>query len=85
MKVDRLSEYSQNIKVYDPWASAAHVLAEYKVAIVNELPAEQFDVVILAVAHKEFLHIDIQSLLHPNGIVYDVKGVLPRDIVDGRL
>lgn len=81
-----LNEYSRNIIVYDPWANAKHVMEEYKVPIVNELHAdEKFDVVILAVAHKEFLNIDIKSMLNENGLVYDVKGFLPRDIVDGRL
>ena len=44
-----------------------------------------YDAVILAVAHKEFLDIDVKTLVKPNGVVYDVKGILPRDIVDGRL
>ena len=83
---EALSEYSKNITVYDPWANAAHVEEEYHVPIVNTLPDdEKFDVVILAVAHKEFLNIDIRSLLNTNGLVYDVKGILPRDIIDGRL
>jgi UDP-N-acetyl-D-galactosamine dehydrogenase len=61
-------------------------MEEYKVPIVNELPNdEKYDVVILAVAHKEFLDIDIKALLNENGLVYDVKGILPRDVVDGRL
>ena len=81
-----LHEYSNYITVFDPWANADHVMHEYKVPIVNNLPAgEQYDVVILAVAHKEFLSLDIKSLLRENGLVYDVKGILPRDIVDARL
>ena len=81
-----LHEYSNNITVYDPWANAGHVMEEYKVPIVNELPKdERYDVVILAVAHKEFLNIDIRSLLNDNGLVYDVKGILPRNVIDGRL
>ena len=81
-----LREYSNNITVYDPWANAGHVMEEYKVPIVNELPNdEKYDVVILAVAHKEFLDLDIKALLNENGLVYDVKGILPRDVVDGRL
>ena len=81
-----LDEYSRNITIYDPWANAAYVEEEYHVPVVNTLPAgEKYDVVILAVAHKEFLNIDIRSLLNENGLVYDVKGILPRDIVDGRL
>lgn len=81
-----LHEYSNYITVFDPWANADHVMHEYKVPIVNNLPAgEQYDVIILAVAHKEFLSLDIKSLLRDNGLVYDVKGILPRDIVDARL
>jgi UDP-N-acetyl-D-galactosamine dehydrogenase len=59
---------------------------EYGVPVVNDLPAgEKYDVIILAVAHKEFLSLDIKSLLRENGLVYDVKGILPRKVVDGRL
>lgn len=83
---ESLSEYTRNITVYDPWANAAHVEEEYHVPIVNTLPDDKkYDVVILAVAHKEFLALDIKSLLNENGIVYDVKGILPRDVIDGRL
>jgi UDP-N-acetyl-D-galactosamine dehydrogenase len=80
-----LKEYSNNITVYDPWANAAHVEEEYHVPVMNTLSDDKFDVVILAVAHKEFLSLDIRSMLRENGLVYDVKGILPRDIVDGRL
>ena len=80
-----LNEYSKNITVFDPWANAAHVEEEYHVPVMNTLSDDKFDVVILAVAHKEFLSLDIRSMLKENGLVYDVKGILPRDIVDGRL
>ena len=81
----KLNKYTSNITVFDPWANAEHVMKEYNTPIVNTLPDSKFDVVILAVAHKEFLALDIRSMLNDNGIVYDVKGILPRDIVDGRL
>lgn len=80
-----LQEYTPNIIVYDPWADVDHVQHEYGVAITNKLPKEQYDAVILAVAHKEFLDMDVKSLAKPNGVIYDVKGVLPREAVDGRL
>ena len=80
-----LSEYSQNITVFDPWANADHVMKEYHVPVVNSLPTGSFDAVILAVAHNEFLDIDIQSLLSEKAVVFDVKGSLPRHLVDGRL
>lgn len=80
-----LHEYSENITVFDPWANSNHVMAEYNVPVVNKLPSDKYDVIILAVAHNEFLNIDIRSLLNPQGLVYDVKGVLPRNIIDARL
>ena len=80
-----LKEYTNNITVYDPWANAGHVRHEYGLEVVNELPNVKYDAVILAVAHKEFLDMDVKNLIKENGVVYDVKGILPRDIVDGRL
>ena len=80
-----LTEYTHNITVFDPWADIAQVEHEYGIKVVNELPAECFDAVILAVAHKAFAELDIEGLLNENAAVYDVKGTLDRDIVDGRL
>ena len=80
-----LREYTPNITVYDPWANAEHVFQEYGVSVTNEVPKDQFDAVILAVAHNEFLDLDIKAFVKPNGVIYDVKGILPRDIIDGRL
>lgn len=80
-----LAEYTPNITVYDPWANASHVAHEYGINVVNELPTDKYDAVILAVAHKEFAELDIKALLKDNGVVYDVKGVLDRSLIDGRL
>lgn len=81
-----LEEYTKNVTVYDPWANKESVKREYGVDIVSELPVgEKFDAVILAVAHNQFKELDIKSLVVDNGVVYDVKGILDRTIVDGRL
>lgn len=81
-----LVEYTPNITIYDPWANAAAVKHEYGVDIVNTLPSgAKYDAVILGVAHKQFLDLDVKGLVNANGVIYDVKGLLPRDIVDGRL
>jgi UDP-N-acetyl-D-galactosamine dehydrogenase len=81
-----LAEYTNNITIYDPWASEAEVQHEYQLNITNTLPQEnKYDAIILAVSHNEFLNIDIKALLNDNGVVYDVKGVLDRNIIDGRL
>ena len=81
-----LEEYTKNITVFDPWANVDHVKHEYGLDIVNELPvSEKYDAVILGVAHKEFLVLDVKSLVKESGVIYDVKGILPRDVIDGRL
>ena len=80
-----LQEYTDNITVYDPWADPSKVRREYGIEIVTEVPKEKFDAAILGVAHKEFLDLDIKSLVKEGGVIYDVKGILPREIVDARL
>lgn len=80
-----LSEYTGNITIYDPWANAEHVKHEYGIEVTNERPVDKFDAVILAVAHKEFKELDVRSFVGNKGVVYDVKGILFRDIVDARL
>ena len=83
-----LAEYTPNITIYDPWADGEKVQEEYGIEIQNsksKIQNTQYDAVILAVAHKEFLEMDVKSLVRKGGVVYDVKGVLPREIVDARL
>lgn len=82
-----LKEYTSNITIYDPWANPDAVRREYGIEITSALPEDKFDAVILGVAHSQFTELDIRSLLadYNDGVVYDVKGVLPRDVVDARL
>lgn len=81
-----LEEYTRDITVYDPWANPTEVAHEYGIAIVQELPVEvRYDAIILGVAHQAFLELDVKSLVKVGGVIYDVKGMLPRDVVDGRL
>ena len=80
-----LQEYTGNITVCDPWAASDRVEKEYGISVVGQVPADKFDAVILAVSHKEFLDLDVRSLVREGGVVYDVKGVLDRKVVDARL
>jgi UDP-N-acetyl-D-galactosamine dehydrogenase len=80
-----LQEYTDNITVYDPWADPAQVKHEYGLDIVTEVPGGKYDAVILAVAHEAFRSLDVKNLLSENGVVYDVKGFLDRELVDARL
>ena len=80
-----LKEYNVNLTVYDPWANPAVAMREYGVEVVNELPQESYDVAIMAVAHREFASVDVTKLLKAQHVIYDVKGTLDRQLVDGRL
>ncbi len=81
-----LSEYTHNITVYDPWANSSAVKKEYGIDIVTTLnTTEKFDAVVLCVAHDEFLKLNIKELTAPNSIIYDVKGILPRNTITCRL
>ncbi|HJF71287.1 MAG TPA: nucleotide sugar dehydrogenase [Butyricimonas virosa] len=83
-------EYTPNITVYDPWANLDAVKCEYGVNLRNDDISNltgQYDAVILGVAHDQFKGLDIRSLLKDKekGVVYDVKGILDRTVIDGRL
>ena len=80
-----LKEYNLNITVFDPWANPDIVRHEYGIEVVNELPTDKFDACIAAVAHKKFDGLDVLSLLKDKHIIFDVKCMLDRKIVDGRL
>lgn len=81
-----LSEYTSNITVFDPWANADRVKKEYNINIANSLSmGKKYDAIILAVSHKQFANTNWRNLLNNNGIVYDVKGFLDKNQVDGRL
>ncbi len=85
-----LKEYTDNITVYDPWANPQVVKKEYNIDIMKEgvdsIKGTQ-DAVILCVSHHEFLSLEVRSFLRnqKDGVVYDVKGFLSRDVIDGRL
>ncbi|MDY6289625.1 MAG: nucleotide sugar dehydrogenase [Bacteroidales bacterium] len=82
-----LQEYNADITVFDPWASPERVKHEYGIDIVTELPKEKFAAAIIAVAHRQFreMEIDFDQLLEKNHVIYDVKAIMPRELVDGRL
>lgn len=79
-----LKDYDLHVDIYDPWASPAEVEKEYGLQVMNDLPARQYEAVVLAVAHREFLQLDVNTLRKANGVLYDVKGVLVEEC-DGKL
>jgi len=81
-----LCEYGIKVDIYDPWADKDEVRHEYKIETLSEYPeANGYSVIILVVAHNEFLRIDLQQHTKNGCLIYDVKNLLPEEIVDGRL
>lgn len=83
---NELRKYGVNVDIYDPWANANEVMHEYGIEIENELPkAKKYEAVIIAVAHKEFLSLELDSIAVNNAVVFDTKACLDRSKVDARL
>lgn len=94
-----LQQYGIAVDLYDPWANPEEVQHEYGIkchSSINTLNAtpspsergvggEDYNAIILAVAHKQFLSMDIKNLLADNAVVFDTKAALPRELVDARL
>ncbi len=83
--INELKEFGCKVDVYDPWADAHEVKEEYGVVMIKK-PAKDYSAVVCAVAHEEFIKIDLKKLKKShNSVVYDVKGILNKNEIDGRL
>ncbi|MBL7886985.1 MAG: nucleotide sugar dehydrogenase [Flavobacterium sp.] len=83
--ISALKDYGIQVEIYDPWANPEEVKHEYKLSTSNVLPDSKYDAIVLGVSHKEFLNLDLTPLKKSKSIVYDVKGVLHNDTIDGKL
>lgn len=82
--IRELEDFGVKVTTFDPWANPEEVKHEYGLVTTDELPTQKFDAVVLGVAHKEFLQLDLASLQNDTSLLYDVKGILG-NAVDGRL
>ncbi|MBR9915897.1 MAG: nucleotide sugar dehydrogenase [Algicola sp.] len=85
--IEEFETYNVNVDVYDPWASKEEVKHEYGFDLLDEASQlkHDYDAIVLAVSHKEFLKMDLQSLKSDIGVIFDVKSLLPKHTVDARL
>ena len=74
--ISNLKEYGVTVTIYDPLAHPDEVAQEYGVRNLKVLKKETYHAIVLAVAHNEFLSLNFEKLLEPQGVIYDVKGVL---------
>ena len=78
-----LKSFGMEVDVYDPLANPAQALREYGIELVQEIDLSEYQAILLAVPHQTFTTLAIQT--SPQCVVYDLKGVLPRQNVDKRL
>jgi UDP-N-acetyl-D-galactosamine dehydrogenase len=79
-----LINFDIKVDICDPLADSNEVYNEYGVLVYNKLPDICYDALILAVAHKDFINLKIREIIK-DGVVFDVKGVLSKDLIDSRL
>ncbi|HQO10254.1 MAG TPA: Vi polysaccharide biosynthesis UDP-N-acetylglucosamine C-6 dehydrogenase TviB [Clostridiales bacterium] len=83
--INELKEYGCKVEIFDPWADKHEVEEEYGVSMISE-PGKDYDAIIAAVAHNEFKKLDLKKLKKDSGtVVYDVKNILDKKEIDGRL
>ena len=83
--VTSLQDYGTQVSIYDPWANEEEVLHEYQLNSTQQIPNEKFDVLVVTVAHADFLRMDLDSIVHQNHVIYDVKNSLSVLKKDGGL
>jgi UDP-N-acetyl-D-galactosamine dehydrogenase len=83
--VRELETYGIHVDIHDPWANEQEVQHEYGVVSTKTIPEGNYEAAILAVAHKEFMSIDLINVVQKAGVIYDVKGVLDAIEIDSRL
>ncbi|BAZ94719.1 UDP-N-acetyl-D-mannosaminuronate dehydrogenase [Thiohalobacter thiocyanaticus] len=86
--VAEFRDYHPRVDVYDPWVDPDEAREEYGIEVIPEPEPGSYDAIILAVAHRQFVEMGaerIRALGKPGAVLFDVKYVLPPEMVDGRL
>lgn len=87
--INELKEFGCEVDVYDPLADKDEVKKEYNLNLIQNIDPKKYDAIILAVAHDDFKDIEqeIKKAKEKNNslVVYDIKGMFDKSLVDGRL
>ena len=83
---NELNQFGLDVDIHDPWASAKEVKHEYNINILDKLNLGNYQAIVIAVAHNEFKTINFGAIKAAgDSVVFDTKGFLDREVVDGRL
>jgi len=86
--INELKSFGCLVDVFDPWADKEDVKHEYGIDLlcnIDEIKDKSYKGVVLAVAHNQFKELDFPSLRTNGAVIYDVKGILKRELIDNRL
>jgi UDP-N-acetyl-D-galactosamine dehydrogenase len=83
--VEELQSFGCDVSVFDQWADSKEVKKEYGLDLVESIEGEEYDAIVLAVGHDCFKEIEFKDICHEDTVIYDIKYVLDKKIVDGRL
>ena len=86
--IAELQDYGMHVDVHDPWADPQEARQEYGLELTLKPKLGTYDAIVLAVAHRQYRDLGAEAIrawLREGGVVYDIKGVLPREAVEGRL
>lgn len=83
---NELVQFGLDVDIYDPRADAGEVREEYGLEMINNIPQyPEYNAIVVAVAHREFMQFNYKEIKHPGGVIFDIKACLDREIVHGRL
>ncbi len=80
-----LIQFDLAVDIYDPWADAKEVEKEYHIKLIDEIDLDIYQAIVVTVAHQQFLDLDYQIVKNNNGVIFDTKSVIDRNLVDARL
>ena len=83
--VNELMQFGLDVDVFDPLAEKEYVQAQFNIKLITDIYQHNYQLIILAVAHTEFLQIDFGKLKNQDTVLFDTRAVLNREWVDGRL
>lgn len=79
-----LIDFGMKVDVFDPWANPDEVQHEHGITLISHL-SDNYQAIVLTVAHDKFISLDFSKLKASSGVLFDIKAILNRDLVDARL
>jgi len=86
--IAELKNFNCSVDVYDPWVNSEEAFHEYGLEMLTKPKPNSYDAIVIAVGHQQFVElgaVGVRQLCKEKAVIYDVKYVLPKDSVDGRL